>query len=149
MKAFFNKLFNVNDTQENKNTQQHQQQLITATLLVEVSKADFSIDDKEYEKINDILQSHFNLSPQETQLLTQLATEHSDKIVSLQHMTRELNESLSQQEKVSIIELMWDIVYADGIKDRFEEQLMRKVSDLLYIDHADFIKARHKAESNT
>lgn len=148
MKAFFSHLFNIEDTQQNKTSKQHQQQLITATLLVEVSKADFSIDDVENQKINALLRTHFSLSDQETELLIQQASQRSEDTVSLQHMTRELNEILTQQEKINIIELMWKVVYADGVKDRFEEHLMRQVSDLLYVDHSDFIKARHKAEND-
>ena len=48
--------------------------------------------------------------------------------------------------KVRVIEMMWQVVYADGVKDHYEEHLIRQVAELLYIPHADFIRARHKAE---
>ena len=48
--------------------------------------------------------------------------------------------------KRRVVEMMWQMVYADGEKDHYEEHLLRQVADLLYISHAEFIQARHKAE---
>ncbi|MBL7002600.1 MAG: TerB family tellurite resistance protein [Gammaproteobacteria bacterium] len=146
MKQFFEQLFNAPTEKESADSHQHQIQLITATLLIEISKADFSQDTNEIQRINVLLKNHFQLSQAEAISLTELAQEHSDQLTSLQHLTRELNETISQQDKVEVIELMWQVVYADGEKDRYEEHLMRKVADLLYVAHSDFIKARHKAE---
>jgi len=142
---FFKSLFG-NPSEPSKQTTQHQIQLITATLLMEVSKADFSQDNVELEHITLILKRHFKLSPNEVSILCQQAQQHSNTVTSLQHLTRELNETLSQRDKITIIELMWQVVYADGEKDRYEEHLMRQVADLLYVSHEHFIKARLKAE---
>lgn len=144
--GFFDKLFAEDKPSPSLETNEHQRQLITATLLIEVSKADFSQDDDELKRINELLKEHFKLSQLEVNSLLELAQDHSDKITSLQQMTRELNETLSQQDKIKIIELMWHVVYADGEKDRYEEHVMRQVSDLLYVSHEHFIKARHQAE---
>jgi len=141
----FKKLFDTS-TAVAEPSNEHKLQLITATLLIEISKADFSQDSSELERINELLKNHFDLQQHEAELLFQQASEQSDKLTSLQHLTRELNETLSQQDKVCIIELMWQVVYADGVKDCYEEHLMRQVSDLLYVSHEHFIKARHQAE---
>lgn len=148
MNNFFKNLFKSAQTEHSPEQHQHQLQLITATLLVEISKADFEQDEVELKRIHQVLKQHFALNEQETHELIQQAHQHSDKLTSLQHMTRQLNESVSQQDKINIIELMWQIVYADGEKDCYEEHLMRQVSDLLYVSHAHFIQARHKAENN-
>jgi len=142
---FFKKLFNT-PSETSDQISPHQLQLITATLLIEVSKADFSQDQTELSRIHNLLQNHFDLNKEEVDILIEQAQQHSDKVTSLQHMTRELNESMSQQDKVKVIELMWQVVYADGEKDCYEEYLMRQVSDLLYVSHEHFIKARLKAE---
>jgi len=142
---FFKSIFSPSkDTEEP--IAKNQLQLVTATLLIEVSKADFSQDETELEHIKKLLREHFKLISIEVDDLIAHAQTHSDKVTSIQHMTRELNETLSQQDKIRIIELMWQVVYADGEKDRYEEHLMRQVSDLLYVSHEHFIKARHKAE---
>jgi len=145
--GFFNTLFGDVKTSQSKETSEHQLQLITATLLIEVSKADFSQDENELDRISQLLKDHFKLSPSEVSVLIEQAQQHSDKVTSLQHMTRELNETMSQTDKIKVIELMWQVVYADGEKDCYEEYLMRQVSDLLYVSHEHFIKARHKAEA--
>lgn len=147
--GFFDKLFGETESPKANVTTEHQRQLITATLLIEVSKADFEQDDAELSHINHLLKDHFDLNQLEVNTLIALAQQHSDKVTSLQHLTRELNETLSQQDKIKIIELMWQVVYADGEKDCYEEYLMRQVSDLLYVSHEHFIKARHKAELMT
>jgi len=145
--GFFDTLFSQADTSESSEINEHQRQLITATLLIEVSKADFDQDDVELNHISQLLKSHFSLSQTEVSTLISLAQQHSDKVTSLQHLTRELNETLTQQDKITIIEMMWQVVYADGEKDHYEEYLMRQVADLLYVSHEHFIKARFKAES--
>jgi uncharacterized tellurite resistance protein B-like protein len=76
------------------------------------------------------------------------ARESADKLVSIQHITRLLNEQFDASMKVRVVEMMWQVVYADGIKDRYEEHLIRQVSELLYLPHSKFIQARHKAEQS-
>lgn len=120
--------------------------LATATLMVEVSKADFSQDDSELQSIRQLLLSHLSLCEEEIDTLLASAHEEADRMVSLQHITRLMNEQLDQRAKVRVIELMWLVAYADGEKHHYEEHLLRKVADLLYIPHEKFIKARHKAE---
>ena len=76
------------------------------------------------------------------------ARESSDKLVSIQHITRLLNEQFDASMKVRVVEMMWQVVYADGVKDHYEEHLIRQVSELLYLPHSKFIQARHKAEQS-
>lgn len=120
--------------------------LATATLMVEVSQADFSEDESELRRIRELLLSHFSLCEEEVDILLSNAHQEADRLVSLQHITRLMNEQLDQPAKVKVIELMWMVAYADGEKDRYEEHLLRQVADLLYIPHEDFIKARMLAE---
>lgn len=122
--------------------------LATATLMVEVSKADFSQDDSEIQSIRRLLLSHLSLCEEEVDTLLENAHEEADRMVSLQHITRLMNEQLDQRAKAKVIELMWLVAYADGEKHHYEEYLLRKVADLLYVSHEDFIKARHRAEAS-
>lgn len=120
--------------------------LATAVLLIEVSRADFSQDEVERQRIRALLLQHLSLCEEEIDSLLQNAEEEADRLVSLQHITRMMNEQLDLAGKIRVIELMWQVVYADGVKDAYEEHLMRQVSDLLYIPHEFYIKARWKAE---
>lgn len=122
-------------------------EVATAVLLVEVSRADFSQDEAELAAIRELLLAHFSLDADAVDVLLQNARLESEQLVSLQHITRLLNEQMSQQDKVRVIELMWQVVYADGEKHHYEEHLLRQVAELLYVSHADFIRARHLAEA--
>jgi uncharacterized tellurite resistance protein B-like protein len=120
--------------------------LATAVLMIEVSMADFSQNEQELVSIRELLLSHLSLSEEEVDTLLREAHEEADRLVSLQHITRLMNEQLDQSAKVRVIELMWLVAYADGEKHHYEEHLLRQVADLLYVSHADFIQARHRAE---
>lgn len=120
--------------------------LATATLLVEVARADFIVEDDERQGIRLLLKQHFDLNDSEVDRLLEEANSDADRMVSMQHITRSLNEQCSHDEKRRIIELMWQVVYADGDKSHYEEHLIRQVADLLYLSHGEFIQARHKAE---
>lgn len=122
--------------------------LATAILLIEVSRADFEQDETELASIRNLLLQHLSLCEEEVDTLLQSAHEKADQLVSLQHITRLMNEQLDQRGKVKVIELMWKVAYADGEKHHYEEHLLRKVADLLYVSHSDFIRARHQAEVN-
>jgi len=120
--------------------------LATAVLMIEVSMADFSQNEQELVSIRELLLAHLSLSEEEVDTLLQNAHEEADRLVSLQHITRLMNEQLDQSAKVRVIELMWLVAYADGEKHHYEEHLLRQVAGLLYVSHADFIQARHRAE---
>lgn len=121
--------------------------LATAVLLVEASRADFDQDLQEQQRIRELLLEHLSLPEKEVDTLIENAHEEADQLVSLQHITRFMNEQMDQQEKVRVIELMWQVVYADGEKHHYEEHLLRQVAELLYVSHGDFIQARHQAET--
>jgi uncharacterized tellurite resistance protein B-like protein len=121
--------------------------LATAILMIEVSRADFTEDESELKRIRELLLQHLSLCEEEIDTLMENAHDEADRLTSLQHITRLMNEQLDQRAKVRVIELMWLVAYADGEKHYYEEHLLRQVADLLYIPHEDFIKARLRAEA--
>jgi len=123
--------------------------LATAILMIEVSMADFSQDEQELGRIRELLLTRLSVSEQDVDTLLEDAHAEADRLVSLQHITRLMNEQLDQAAKVRVIELMWLVAYADGEKHHYEEHLLRQVADLLYVSHADFIQARHQAEQSS
>ncbi len=122
-------------------------QLATASLLIEVSRADFHIDAKEQRTIADAIQTFFSLSVAETQEIIELAESEVDDVTCLFEFTRLVNENFDYSQKLKIVEMMWAVSYSDLDKDKYEEHLIRKVSDLLYVSHSDFIRLRHSTES--
>ena len=146
MKALIDRFFKPNFERLNQNQPAMAIELATAVLLVEISRADFDQDQAELDHIRELLLEHLSLSEQEVNSLLQQAHQEADHLVSVQHITRLMNEQLDQQGKRKVIEMMWSVVYADGDKHHYEEHLLRKVAELLYVSHEDFIRARHLAE---
>ena len=126
---------------------EHALRVATAVLLVEVIRADFSVQTSEKERLRQLLKQQFQLTPAELEALLDQAEADADRLISIQHVTRLLNQHYDHAMKLRVIEMMWQMVYADGEKDHYEEYLIRQVADLLYISHSEFIQARHKAES--
>ena len=116
--------------------------LATCILLLEVSKSDDSFDDIEKEKILSILKQNFNLNIQQTNFLFKIADKKNDEMISLYEWTAKINELCSYSDKKKLMKYLWDIAYADGRIDKYEDYTIRKISDLLYVKHSDFIKAK-------
>jgi uncharacterized tellurite resistance protein B-like protein len=128
---------------------EHALRVATAVLLVEVARADFIIVPSEKLRLRELLEQQFHLSTQELDALLEEAEADADRMVSIQHVTRLLNEHYDHAMKRQVVEMMWQLVYADGEKDHYEEHLIRQVADLLYVSHSEFIQARHKAEAES
>ena len=125
----------------------HALRVATAVLLIEVVRADFRVDPAERTQLRQLLRQQFDLTESELDALLDEAEADADRLVSLQHVTRLLNEHYDHEMKRRVVEMMWEMVYADGDKDHYEEHLLRQVAELLYVSHAEFIQARHRAES--
>ena len=126
---------------------EHALRVATAVLLIEVTRADFRVNKAEQQRLRQLLEEQFRLTDEELDALIEEAQSDADKLVSLQHVTRLMNEHYDHAMKLRVIEMMWQLVYADDDKDHYEEHLMRQVADLLHVSHAEFIQARHKAET--
>ena len=116
--------------------------LATCILLLEVSKSDDSFDDIEKEKILSILKQNFNLNIQQTNFLFKIADKKNDDMISLYEWTAKINELCSYSDKKKLMKFLWDVAYADGRIDKYEDYTIRKISDLLYVKHSDFMKAK-------
>lgn len=118
-----------------------------AVLMLEISRADSDIGKQEREMMDNILISHFHLAKDQAGELLALAEKEVDHSVCLHTFTRSLNEKMSQADKIKIIEHLWQVAFADAVLDKYEEYYIRKIADLLYVSHKDYIKAKHKASA--
>ncbi len=143
IKIYFEEL--LKNTSENNNPVNNTIELATAALMIEISLADDHIHDEERRIIKELLHKNFELDSDEIDNLITLAEEEVDHAVSLYEFTRLLNDSLSMPDKINIIENLWRVAYADSVVDKYEEYYIRKVSDLLYIGHSDYIQSKLKA----
>ncbi len=122
--------------------------LAVATLLVEIARADFEVDTSERTAIRRMLGAAYGLDPGLAEELLVRAERTVEEAVSLHEFTSRLNEELSPEEKTEIVEMLWRVAFADGRLDKYEEHLVRKAADLLYVPHRRFIRAKFKAGRN-
>lgn len=141
---FFKKIFEPESATEAVD-EQHQQHLAAAVLLVEVAAIDEHFAEAESKALMQILAGRFKLSDDEVQQLEQQAKQARSDASSLQAHTRIINEQFSDRQKMELVANMWQIAYADGELDKYEEYIIRRVSELLYVSHNDFIRAKHWA----
>lgn len=125
---------------------EHSYQLATAVLLLEVTRANYNVKAIEQETVVRAIQTAFDLPPGETAELVALAEHEVDHAVCLHDFTSKLNQSFSAEEKRHVVELMWKVGFADGEVDKYEEYVIRKVTDLLYVKHRDFVQAKHRVQ---
>ncbi|MCL7743736.1 TerB family tellurite resistance protein [Guyparkeria hydrothermalis] len=118
-----------------------------AILLMEVARADFDIADEELAVIRRTLVEDFDMSETDADDLVQhAAAEVDDSTGFFFPFVRLLNERLDPAAKCRVVETLWRVAYADAGKHHLEESTIRQISDLLYVSHSDFIRARVRAE---
>ena len=121
--------------------------MAAAVLFVEVMHADHKVDKRERQLVKQALQECFSLSSNEAEELFQLAEERVKDVTSLHEFTSILHGRLNYEEKVMLLEQAWRIVLADDEVDKYEEHLVRRIAELLYIKHSDYIRAKLNAEA--
>jgi uncharacterized tellurite resistance protein B-like protein len=122
---------------------EQRQQLALASLLIEMARADFDESASEHAAIADLLASHFELTPEESQALLKRAQDESDSAVCLFDFSRALHESLDAEQRLEVIELLWKVALADNKLDKYEDYLVRKVADLLYVADSDVVRLKN------
>lgn len=120
--------------------------LACTVMMFEVLRADLQTHPEEINKIRQHLQQAFGLNPPEAELLMEQARHESEHAISLHDVVRAVNQSYDAGEKKSLMQMLWDVAYADGELDRYEEHAIRKLADWLYVPHRDFIRTKHEAE---
>ena len=116
-----------------------------AALLVEVARADFEQDEFEEQTMAALLATTLQIAPENVALLIENAGDAVESSTSLYEFTREINDHFSYAQKCDLIESMWLVAFADGRIDKYEEHLIRRVADLIYVSHEDFIRRKHQA----
>ena len=126
---------------------EHAVHLAAAALLLEVSRADFEIEEHELAVIADALKNHFAFSENEAQELLKLGLAKEKEAVSVHPFLRLINDHFTPEQKRQILEDMWRVAFGDGRLDKFEEGRIRKIADLLYLPHRDFIRTKLRAQA--
>lgn len=119
--------------------------LAAAALLIEVARADSAQDAAEEAALAGLLRNTLHLDEQDLETLLRKADAAVDSATSLYEFTRLVNEHYAYEDKRALVQSMWQVAYADASLDKYEEHLIRRVAELIYLNHRDFIRTKHAA----
>ena len=119
--------------------------LAVAALLVELARADHDEQAVERAAITGLIGRHFQLDAVAAGELLAEARSAVDDAVSLREFTAPLHEELSYPDKLSIIAMLWDVALEDRSLDKYEDYLIGKVAELLYVSRGDVVRLRYEA----
>jgi uncharacterized tellurite resistance protein B-like protein len=125
----------------------HTLQLATAVLLVEVMRGEPAIGEAERDTIIQALRRKFTLDDDEIERLLELAHETARTAYDYQRFTRSLNDRFTQEQKIAVVEAMWEVAYADHELDANEQHVINKVAGLLHVTHGEYIASKLHAQA--
>jgi uncharacterized tellurite resistance protein B-like protein len=125
---------------------EHTLQLATAVLLVEVMRADASFHAAERNAVLAALRKVFALADDEAQRLAELATATASQATDLFGFTSQINDRFDMAQKLHMVELMWQVAYADGHLADHERHVLWRVADLLHVPQGAYVNARIRAQ---
>jgi uncharacterized tellurite resistance protein B-like protein len=118
--------------------------LAAAALLVHAAAIDGEMSQSERDKLRAVIKQRFNLDDAATAELIEKATAAEHQAVDLYHFTHLLNRALDEEGRARVIEMMWEIVYADGQRDELEDNLLWRAADLLGVSPRERIELRQR-----
>ncbi len=118
--------------------------LATAALLVHVANVDGKIDQAERMRLREVIEQRFGLDAAATTRLIEKAEESDRESVDFFHFTNVLKRQLDDAGRHRIIEMMWDVVFADGDVSEFEENVVWRIAELLGVPTRDRVALRQK-----
>ena len=145
MKLFKN-LFKTKEIEEESKDSSIQKSI--CSLMIEVAYADNQLDESELKAMASSL-SKLDIEKEEIQEIVDATLAKSKESISFYEHTRILNDQLDYDQKKEVLNSVWAIAFADGEMDKHEEHLIRRIADLLYLNHKDFINAKlNQKETN-
>jgi len=115
---------------------------VSAALLVEIARSDHQLEEAETASIRHALKQSSSLPDAEIDTIVSDAIIDADSAISLHDHIRLVNDHFDRANKLLLIEQMWRVAAADGNIDRYEDYTIRKLSELIYVRHSEFIKAK-------
>jgi len=114
-------------------------------LLLETAHADNECTAEELSHVMEVMKNDFAISQEHAEELIELAYRKRDQAVDLWQFTNQLNQQLSRQEKLGVMEAVWRIIHADGRLEKHEDYFAHKLARLLRLQHQDMIAAKISA----
>jgi len=144
IQQFFTTLTQVSDQQAT-----HSLETACAVLLCEVMKSDGLMAASEQQHMATVLIKEFALTPIEVDDIIENAIYLSENASDFYQFTSILNKHYSVEQRVTMVELLWQLAFADGELSSIEEHTIRKVADLLHLRQSEFIATKLKSQPST
>ncbi|ATX80984.1 putative conserved protein, tellurite resistance protein B (TerB) family [Mariprofundus ferrinatatus] len=129
-----------------RDKRQHEVSLAVTALMVEVMRMDGRLEAAEQSEIVQAIEKRFDLSKSEVHELIKQAAREADQALDLHQFTSTVVKAFSTDERINILTELWCVAMADGVVDPYEEQLLRRMADLMGLHHSQFIQAKIAAE---
>jgi uncharacterized tellurite resistance protein B-like protein len=140
IKQFFEKY--IKPTPDNLNkVSEYSLRIATVALLIEMMRADAKIAEDERRAVMKTIMKRFHLTEEESSDIIQLSEENIREATGYYEFTSLMNKGYTYDQKVKVIENLWEIAFTDKSLDKYEEYMVRKIADLIYVEHKDFIEA--------
>ncbi len=142
-------LFSSQDADPSRRPKQHDAEelkVAAASLMVQAARMDGTFEQVERETIRSTLQNQFQMSAAEAESLIEEGHDTVDESTELYGVIRVIRDHLAPEERVKIIEMLWEVAYADGEVDDYEANLVRRVAGLLYVPDRESGAARKRIE---
>ena len=120
-------------------------QIAAAALMVEAAQLDDSFDAQERAKIRELVAARFQLTPEEVENLIEAAEARVADSIELHGFIRVVKSAFTPEERIELMEMLWEVVYADGELHHYEANLMRRLAGLLQVSDRDAGAARKRA----
>jgi uncharacterized tellurite resistance protein B-like protein len=133
--------------QEEVKTASHKPELAAAALLVEIMNADHELSTDESDSIKSTLFDTLFITAEVADELLATAKKQVHEANDLFQFTEVINANYSYAEKVSLVESLWKVAYSDKQLDKYEEHMVRRIADLLYVSHSDFIQTKNRIKA--
>ena len=143
VKRFFSNATAEVSKDANQKTE-HDLSVATCALFLEMARIDETFTQEEMDTILTILKEKYGLSQEHADALVAEADKELAESVDLWRFARLINENYTIDEKIEIIEILWQMVFVDGKMDRYEHYLMNKLKNLLRLSHDQLIDTKLK-----
>jgi len=120
-----------------------------AMLLYETARADHDVREEDIQVANECLSELLVLTAEQSRELMLHAAKPHERPTSYHPLVKAINDQFSAGQKIRLVEYMWRVAHADQDVDKYEDHLVRKISELIYVPHREFIAAKHRARARS
>jgi uncharacterized tellurite resistance protein B-like protein len=143
IETYFEQRLEVDETQADK--AQRSVNIAAAALLIETTRADHEISDDERIAVTRAVQKALGLSGGETAELIRLAEQQVRESIPIHEFTRLVERRFTRDQKLQLVQALWQVAFSDAELKAHEEYLVRKVAELINLSRADLIEAKIRA----